>query len=62
LQNNFLTLDELLTIHQQLIEEFGGTIGVRDKGSLEAALMRPQSGYYQNSVLVVWLKEKVKPL
>jgi death-on-curing protein len=32
--------------HKQLIDEFGGTHGLRDKGRLEAAILRPQTGYY----------------
>ena len=47
---NFLTLDELLAMHQKLIEEFGGSFGLIDQGALESALMRPQSGYYQDIV------------
>ena len=41
-----LTLDEVLALHERLIEEFGGTSGVRDLGLLESALYRPRSGYY----------------
>lgn len=28
----------------------GGALGVRDPGALEAALYRPQTGYYENIV------------
>jgi death-on-curing protein len=42
----FLTVDEVLAIHQRLIDEFGGPPGVRDLGMLESALHRPQTGYY----------------
>lgn len=31
-----------------LIEAFGGAKGVRDLGLIEAALLRPQTGYYDN--------------
>lgn len=48
--SDFLTLDELLAIHQKLIKEFGGSPGLRDKGALESALMRPQISYYQNII------------
>jgi len=41
-----LSLDEVLAIHQRLIEHFGGPPGVRDLGLLESALHRPQTGYY----------------
>jgi death on curing protein len=40
------TVAEATEIHKQLIEEFGGTHGLRDKGRLEAAVLRPQTGYY----------------
>ena len=37
-------------MHARLIEAFGGTSGLRDPGALEAALMRPQLGYYRDLV------------
>lgn len=43
----FPTLQEVLAIHELLIQTFGGPAGVRDMGALEAALMRPQLGYYE---------------
>lgn len=42
----YLTLDEALYIHAELIRVFGGAPGVRDKGLIESALLRPQTGYY----------------
>jgi death-on-curing protein len=42
----FLSLDEAIAIHERLIEKFGGSPGIRDKGLLESALYRPQTGYY----------------
>lgn len=42
----YLTIDEVLRIHQRLIEAFGGTSGTRDLGLIESALLRPQTGYY----------------
>lgn len=44
----FLTLDEVLAIHERLVEAFGGPPGVRDAGLLESALFRPQTGYYRD--------------
>ncbi len=44
------TVAETIETHRLLIEEFGGAHGLRDKGALEAAVLRPQSGYY-NSVI-----------
>ena len=40
------TVAEAKEFHKLLIEEFGGTHGLRDEGRLEAALFRPQTGYY----------------
>ena len=44
----FLSVDEALAIHERLIERFGGPPGTRDKGLLESALFRPQTGYYDD--------------
>ena len=46
----FLTVDELLAIHDRLIEKFGGTGGLIDGGLLESALFRPQTGYYADVI------------
>jgi len=42
------TLAEAIEIHRQLIELFGGSHGFLDKARLEAALFRPQIGYYHD--------------
>lgn len=44
----FLTVDEVLAIHERLVQMFGGPRGVRDLGLLESALFRPRTGYYQD--------------
>ena len=41
----FLTLDEVMDIHRNQIERYGGTLGVRDAALLESALAAPQSGF-----------------
>ena len=46
----FLSLDEVLAIHERVIDAYGGAEGVRDLGLLESALYRPQSGYYEDLV------------
>lgn len=46
----FLSVDEVLEIHTALISRFGGAGGLRDKGLLESALYRPQTGYYSDLV------------
>lgn len=44
----YLTVAEVIAIHGQLIEEYGGVQDLRDSGALEAAVFRPQIGYYNN--------------
>lgn len=44
----YLTISDVYFIHEQLIATFGGTLGVRDAGLIEAALLRPQTGYYSD--------------
>src|SRR5271169_3302813 len=47
---DYLTVAEVLAIHADQIERYGGTQGVRDQGLLEAALYRPQTGYYADLI------------
>ncbi len=44
----FPTLDEVKTLHDILIDRYGGSAGLRDEGLLSSVLYRPQSGYYEN--------------
>jgi death-on-curing protein len=44
---DYLTMNDVLALHADLIDRWGGSHGVRDMGLLEAALYRPQTGYYQ---------------
>ena len=39
---------EVYRMQHRLIELFGGIHGVRDKGAAEAAVFRPQTGYYES--------------
>jgi death-on-curing protein len=41
---------EVLAMHADQIERYGGAQGVRDPGLLEAALYRPQTGYYADLI------------
>lgn len=47
---DYLTLLEALAIHADQIERYGGSDEVRDPGALEAALYRPQTGYYADVI------------
>lgn len=37
----YLTLDEVMSLHRQILKQSGGTAGVRDSGSLESAIAQP---------------------
>ena len=47
---DYLTVAEVLAMHTDQIERYGGSHGVRDQGLLEAALFRPQTGYYADLI------------
>ena len=44
----YLTVAEVYRMQHRLIELFGGMQGVRDLGAVEAAVFRPQTGYYES--------------
>jgi len=49
-ERTYLTIAEVLAIHREQIGEYGGTRGIRDKGLLESAVFRPQTGYYSSAI------------
>ena len=46
----YLRRDDVLAIHEDQVQRYGGSTGVRDPGLLEAALFRPQTGYYPSLI------------
>jgi death-on-curing protein len=42
---DFLTLDEVLELHRQQVQSFGGSAGVRDYGLLQSAVEMPAAGF-----------------
>ena len=44
----YLTVAEVYRMQFLLVERFGGLHGVRDKNAVEAAVFRPQTGYYSS--------------
>jgi death-on-curing protein len=49
-KTKYLTTQEALLIHAILLRKYGGAEGLRDAGLLEAALFRPQTGYYTDII------------
>ena len=47
---DYLTVAEVLAMHVDQIERYGGSHGARDPGLLEAALYRPQTGHYADLI------------
>lgn len=45
IEPDFLTVEEVLIIHDEQIEEYGGIHGIRDKGLLESAVMMAQASF-----------------
>ena len=41
----FLTLADVLTIHDEQLEAYGGIAGIRDEGLLESAVMTAQASF-----------------
>ena len=42
-------MQEVLRIHEAVLRH-GGSPGIRDRGALEAAIFRPQCGYYADEI------------
>ena len=49
--HDYLTVADVLGLHAVLLQRYSGALGVRDPGALEAALFRPQTGYYEDIVM-----------
>lgn len=47
---HYLNLDEVVALHARLLARYGGASGISDRGALESAVSRPQSGYYLDLV------------
>ena len=48
--HDFPTVEEVVVIHDVAVRELGGSLGLRDMGALESAVLRPQMGYYDSLI------------
>jgi death-on-curing protein len=56
----YLTLEEILRLHFQVIEDFGGSHGVRDEGRLESVVKAPsQSAFGEDQYVTIYDKAAV---
>lgn len=46
----YLTLEDVLWIQGEQLALYGGVPGVRDEGLVLSALLRPQTGYYTDTI------------
>lgn len=46
----YLTVDEVIAIHNHFVKKFGGTLGIRDDGLLESAVFRCQTSFAGNDL------------
>ena len=46
----YLTVDEVLEIHRQVINRTGGLAGVRDEGALESAVAQPRMTFSEEEL------------
>ena len=46
----YLTIEDVLWIHQEQLRLYGGAPGVHDEGMVFSALLRPQTGYYADVI------------
>lgn len=42
---DFLSLQDVLDLHEQQLAKYGGSAGIRDTGLLESAVMTPQASF-----------------
>lgn len=45
MEPTFLTLDEVIEIHRDQVERYGGHAGIRDMGLLQSAVAMPQASF-----------------
>lgn len=50
MSRDYLTLQDILALHDVLLHRYGGSEGLRDRGAIESAVFRPQCGYYTNVI------------
>jgi death-on-curing protein len=46
----YLTVADVEVLHTMVLEHSGGSAGLRDRGALESAVFRPQTGYYADLI------------
>lgn len=45
MKTKYLSIEKVLAIHDQMVERFGGSFGIRDLGLIDSAVARPQASF-----------------
>lgn len=45
MKTKYLSIEQVLAIHDQMIKRFGGSFGIRDLGLIDSAVARPQASF-----------------
>jgi death-on-curing protein len=48
--SRYLSVEDILRIHDELLSRFGGIRGIRDANGLDSAVHPPRSGYYADAI------------
>ena len=57
----YLSLGEVADLHQALLEQTGGTTGIRDLGMLESALVQPRATFDGQDLHDTVIAKEVRP-
>ncbi len=45
MKTNYISIQEVLIVHDDMISRYGGSFGIRDMGLIESALARPKASF-----------------
>ena len=48
-----INVEQVISIHTELIKEFGGLLGLKNRNLLESAILSPQQGYYEDDIEII---------
>ncbi len=56
----YLTIDEVITLHEYAVERFGGSLGLVDRGKLEASVAAPMQNVFDTELYPdLWSKAAI---
>ena len=52
-----LTVNDVIDLHRQVVEQSGGSFGIRDLGALESAVAQPQMTFGGEDLYPTWVEK-----